>query len=106
MGSLQDMDCVSLMKPITKFSATVYETERIPEYLAIALREAYSGRPGPSFLEIPNDVLDKEVDEETVPFFVGYRSKSRNRASSRDIEKAAELLGKLDGIAERFFGCF
>src|SRR5512140_3071196 len=35
-GGLQELDHVALMKPITKFSATVFETERIPEYMAIA----------------------------------------------------------------------
>src|SRR5213593_2444162 len=51
MGSLQELDHVSLMKPITKFAATVYHTERIPEMIGMAFRQAYNGRPGPVFLE-------------------------------------------------------
>ncbi|SPJ14260.1 Acetolactate synthase large subunit IlvG (fragment) [Syntrophobacter sp. SbD2] len=95
-GGLQELNNVEIMKPITKFSATVFETERIPEYMAMALREAYSGRPGPSFLEIPYDVLDKELEEAQVQIPSGYRAKGRTRPDSRDIELAAELLDKAD----------
>src|SRR4051812_25795294 len=66
MGSLQELDHVSLMRPITKFAATVYHTERIPDLVGMAFRQAYSGRPGPVFLEIPRDVLDATVDESAV----------------------------------------
>ena len=93
-GGLQELNNVEIMKPITKFSATVLETERIPEYMGMALREAYSGRPGPSFLEIPYDVLDKELEEAQVRIPSGYRAKGRTRPDPRDIEIAAELLDK------------
>lgn len=56
-GSLQEMDHVNLMKPITKWAGACYETERIPEYIDLALRHAISGIPGPSYLEIPMDIL-------------------------------------------------
>src|SRR5438876_7277387 len=55
MGSLQELDHVGIMKPITKFAATAYQTERIPEMISTAFRQAYNGRPGPAFLEIPRD---------------------------------------------------
>ncbi len=95
-GGLQELNTVEIMKPITKFSATVFETERIPEYMAMALREAYSGRPGPSFLEIPADVLEKELDEAQAQIPSGYRAKGRTRPDSRDVVRAAELLEKAE----------
>jgi len=91
-GGLQEINHVDIMKPITKFSATVFDTERIPEFMTIALREAYNGRPGPSFLEIPTDVLDGAVDESTVRFPESYRSRGRMRGDTGFIERAAELL--------------
>src|SRR5207302_7701089 len=42
MGSLQELDHVSIMKPITKFAATVYHTERIPEMIGAAFRQAFN----------------------------------------------------------------
>ncbi|MBP8131118.1 MAG: hypothetical protein KA184_16185 [Candidatus Hydrogenedentes bacterium] len=56
-GSLQEMEHVSLVKPITKYAGACYETERIPEYIELAIRHAISGMPGPSYLEIPMDIL-------------------------------------------------
>src|SRR5262249_60521764 len=66
MGALQELDHVGLMKPITKFATTVYHTERIPEILGMAFRQAYNGRPGPVFVEIPADVLFAAVPEDAV----------------------------------------
>lgn len=95
-GALQEMNSVEIMKPVTKFSATVLETERIPEYMATALREAYSGRPGPSFLEIPYDVLERQVEESEVRVPSRYRAKGRVRPDPRDIERAAALIEKAE----------
>jgi acetolactate synthase-1/2/3 large subunit len=55
-----------LMKPITKWSATVTHLQRLPDYLSQALRVATSGRPGPVFLELPADVLFARTDEARV----------------------------------------
>src|SRR5215468_6099727 len=62
MGSLQDLPHVDMMAPITKFAATVPHTERVADIVSMAFRECYNGAPGPSFLEIPRDVLDNEVN--------------------------------------------
>ena len=61
MGSLQDLPHVDIMRPITKFAATVASTERIADMVAMAARECFTGAPGPAYLEIPRDVLDREV---------------------------------------------
>ena len=62
MGSLQDLPHVDILRPITKFSATVPTTERIADMISMAFRECYHGAPGPSYLEIPRDILDAKVD--------------------------------------------
>ena len=64
---LQGMDQVALMQPVTKFARTVLQTERIPEYFAMAWRHAVQGRPGPVFLDIPIDVLFTPIDDAIVP---------------------------------------
>ncbi len=60
-GSLQEMDHVALMRPITKWADSCYQTERLPEYIELAMRHAISGIPGPVFLEIPMDILMAEA---------------------------------------------
>ncbi len=63
-GSLQEMDHVSVMRPITKWAEACYATDRIGEYVEEAIRWALSGNPGPSYLEIPMDVLAGPVNLE------------------------------------------
>jgi acetolactate synthase-1/2/3 large subunit len=65
-GSLQEMDHISVVRPITKYADTVYQTERIPEYIELAIRHAVSGIPGPAYLEIPMDVLMAQVEDHQV----------------------------------------
>jgi acetolactate synthase I/II/III large subunit len=90
MGSLQELDHVGIMKPITKFASTVPHTQRIPELISMAFREAYNGRPGPAFLEIPRDVLDARVDSSTVRFPTNYRSPYGGYGDPAAIALAAE----------------
>jgi acetolactate synthase-1/2/3 large subunit len=45
-GSLQDMDHVSLMRSITKWSVSVPDGSRLPEYVQNAFRIATTGTPG------------------------------------------------------------
>ncbi len=68
-GSLQEMDHVSVMKPITKWAGACYDTSRIPEYIELAVRHAITGIPGPAFLELPMDILGApaEIDQTVFP---------------------------------------
>jgi acetolactate synthase-1/2/3 large subunit len=91
-GALQELDHVGLMKPITRFATTVYHTERIPEILGMAFRQAYNGRPGPVFVEIPCDVLDAAVDEAAVVDPGPYRSSGKVYGDVKLVEAAARLL--------------
>ena len=94
MGSLQDLPHVDIAAPITKFSASVRSTERIADMVAMAARECFAGAPGPSYLEIPRDVLDREVpaDKAVVPERGRSRASTKSIGDPADIEKLAELL--------------
>src|SRR5262249_20214312 len=73
-------------------AATVYHTKRIPELIGTAFRQAYNGRPGPVFLEIPRDVLDASVDETAVVDPSNYRSRGKVYGDFKLVEQAARLL--------------
>jgi acetolactate synthase-1/2/3 large subunit len=92
MGSLQELDHVGLMRPITKFATTICHTERIPEILGMAFRQAYNGRPGPVFVEIPADVLFAAVEESAVVDPGKYRSPGKTFGDVKLIEEAARML--------------
>ncbi|MEX0806423.1 MAG: thiamine pyrophosphate-binding protein [Candidatus Binatia bacterium] len=57
MGSFQELDSVPIYKSITKWSALVESTSSIPACLDRAFKIAVSGRPGPVYLDLPEDVL-------------------------------------------------
>ncbi|HEX3849235.1 MAG TPA: thiamine pyrophosphate-binding protein [Steroidobacteraceae bacterium] len=94
MGSLQDLPHVDMMSPITKFAATVLSTERVADMISMAAREAFNGAPGPVYLEIPRDVLDREVDlaKAVLPQPGKYRASTRSIGDPRDIERLADIL--------------
>ena len=96
MGSLQELDHVSIMKPITKFASTVPHTDRIPELMSMAFREAFNGRPGPVFLEMPRDVLDAKVDAERVRMPSNYRSTYKVHGDPNAIDMAADWFRKAE----------
>ena len=85
---------MEMMSAITKFAATVPSTERIADMIAMAARESYAGAYGPSYLEIPRDVLDREVDlsKAVIPQPGKYRASTRSIGDPADIEKLADAL--------------
>ncbi|MDP9845601.1 thiamine pyrophosphate-binding protein [Streptosporangium lutulentum] len=94
MGSLQDLPHVDIMTPITKFAATVPGTERVADLVSMAFRECFNGAPGPSFLEIPRDVLDASVplSKARIPEAGRYRASTRQAGDPEAIERLADLL--------------
>jgi acetolactate synthase-1/2/3 large subunit len=96
MGGLQEMEQVDLMKPITKWSGTVYHTQRIPEYLQMCFRIAMAGRYGPCFLEMPADVLFGRVEEGEVVIPESYRTEGRVQGDGRLVAQAAAVLDKAE----------
>lgn len=95
-GALQEMEQVALLKPITKYSIAIHQTERIPELLTQAIRIALTGRPGPVFVEIPFDILIQFVDEELVKFPEKYRTAARAYGDVGEIARAAGMLAKAE----------
>jgi acetolactate synthase-1/2/3 large subunit len=94
MGSLQDLPHVEMLTPITKFAATVPSTERVADLVSAAFRECFHGAPGPSYLEIPRDVLDRRVPVELarLPQPGRYRASTRTAGDPEAIERLADLL--------------
>jgi acetolactate synthase-1/2/3 large subunit len=57
MGSLQELDQVPLVDTLTKSAATIETPQAAHEMTACAIAMALSGRTGPTFLDVPLDVL-------------------------------------------------
>ncbi|GAB6183706.1 thiamine pyrophosphate-binding protein [Thermodesulfovibrio hydrogeniphilus] len=59
---VQEVDIVSIVKPITKYAVTVMEPEEIKYYLDKAIHIAKNGRPGPVWIDIPLDVQGAKIE--------------------------------------------
>lgn len=89
MGSFQELDAVPIFKSITKWSAVVENTREIPHYLNQAFQIAMSGRPGPVFLDLPEDVLTATVQAPEMP---PLAPGGATRIDDEAILRAADLL--------------
>lgn len=94
MGGLQELPHMEILKPITKFSSTVMSTERISDMVAMAARECFNGACGPSYLEIPRDVLDREIpiSSAKIPELGKYRASIKSQADIESIKQVTEIL--------------
>ena len=95
-GSLQDLPHVDMMKPITKFASGVFSTERIADMVSMAARECFAGAYGPSYLEIPRDILDAEIplEKAVIPEPSRYRASPRSIGDPADIASLASILNQ------------
>jgi acetolactate synthase-1/2/3 large subunit len=93
-GAQQEIDQVGMATPTTKGSFMVHDVRRIPEFIARALRLAFSGRRGPVHLTIPIDIQEQSVDEDEVVFYKPdeYRSKVSMQADPDLVRQAIALL--------------
>jgi acetolactate synthase-1/2/3 large subunit len=56
-GSLQEMDHLPLVRPVTKYAETVFATVDIPAKVHEALTAALTAHRGPVFLDLPLEVI-------------------------------------------------
>ena len=62
----QETDVVSIFKPITKYAVQIYDPNTIRFHLEKAYSIAFSGRPGPVLIDIPDDLQRAEIDIEKI----------------------------------------
>ncbi len=97
-GAFQEMDQVAAFKPITKWAEQVADPRRVPEYVLTAVRHAVSGRPGPVYLDMPGDILYKQVEEDEVTYPDVDPSSMRVRPEGDPalVDDAVRLLSKAE----------
>lgn len=90
--SLQEIDQQGMAAPITKWARTVFDTKRIPEYIASAYKRAISGRPGPVYVGMSYEVLYTGCDENEVSAYNAEIPYHKGGAAGESVAKLAELL--------------
>jgi acetolactate synthase I/II/III large subunit len=89
-GSLQELDHLPFVRPLTKLAATAHETAEIPALVDEAIRTALAPRSGPTFLDFPLDVVFGEAEAPEPEPAVAPPLQTAADASA--IERAATLL--------------
>ena len=88
MGMYQLVDVVDIMRPITKFTATVPSGKMLSSLARQAMMSTMNGRMGPAHLELPEDIM---LDED-LGAMVPCRHGDAPVPSKESILKAVELL--------------
>ena len=108
MLGFQEIDIVTIVKTITKYSVTITDPESILYHLEKAVYLAKSGRPGPVWIDIPLDVQAAQIDESKLTHFVPEIAEI---SCNVEVKKALEIISKCNrpvimaGNGLRLAGC-
>lgn len=91
MGAFQDLDAVPIFASITKFAGVVASAAAIVPALDHACAVATAGRPGPVYLDLPEEALGGTADAATSAPSPA-RARIATRADPEAIAQAADLL--------------
>jgi acetolactate synthase-1/2/3 large subunit len=94
--AFQEVDQVSILKPLVKYWHRTTMASRYPEIVSTAFRQALSGRPGPVYIDCGADVLYEEVEEESVPPPSRFTKRSRPAAEPDAVAEAIGMLAKAE----------
>lgn len=91
LGGFQELDQISVTKPVCKWVGRVDSTERIGEWIHLAIGKALEGRPGGVYLDFPGEVVAGQVEESESLLRVGPEI-AAPQADLRAIERVADLV--------------
>lgn len=90
---MQEVDIISIVKPITKYAVLVNEPNQIRYHIEKAIYEATHGRKGPVWLDIPLDVQATLVDEKILKAYKTKETKNK-KLLEKQVLKVIDLLNK------------
>lgn len=90
-GKMQYMSQPPLFENAVKYTGVIEYPQQTEEVFHEAFRQALSGVPGPSYVEVPLGVMQAKFDGSPVPAPSRYRL-TRQRADDLSIREAVELL--------------
>jgi thiamine pyrophosphate-dependent acetolactate synthase large subunit-like protein len=91
-GSLQEIDHVPFVRPLTKLAATAGGTEEISGLIDVAFHAARAHHGGPAFVDFPMDYVFMEAPEPESGRTHLVADASPSSAAGAAIERACELL--------------
>jgi len=93
---VQEVDIVSIIKPVTKYAVTVLDPLTIRYHLEKAVHLATSGRPGPVWVDIPLDVQASPIEVESLKGFnpAELESSCGDSNLASQVEKTIQALNR------------
>ncbi len=94
--AFQECDTVGITRSCTKHNELIMSAEDVPMAVRQAFHIATTGRPGPTLIDVPKDVLQNEMtwywpsDDEVAASMPGYRPTTKGHP--RMIKEAAKLI--------------
>ena len=94
--SHQYIDLLRVMRPITKWNARLSDANIIPEVVRKAFKVAEGEKPGATHIELPEDVMEAEIEAAPLP----RRKTPRAEPQARELLKAADIVrGAVNPVA-------
>jgi len=86
--SHQYIDLIGILRPIVKWNARVSAPEIVPEVVRKAFAVAETEKPGPTHLELPEDVMARPLDASPLR----RHAPVQPEPGSRELQRAADLI--------------
>src|SRR5262249_4377235 len=96
MGAFQEERQVLIASPFCKFAHGIESVARIPYYVEMATRHAINGRPGGTYLDVPDDIITGKCDTDKVVEVQRAPEPPRMVAPMENIEAALSLLERAE----------
>ena len=94
--AFQEVDQLSMMRPASKWAGQAVSPKRLPDYINIAYRHAMNGRMGPSYLDLPGDVLYSQVNEDDVVWPAPAKTRHRSMGDAGQVAEAVDMLSRAE----------
>lgn len=93
-GGMQVSRHLEIFKPAVKWNGKVEHWKRIPDMVRHAFRVAMSGRPGPTHILIPEDIIAQKGEASTLSIIAPERCRLTRRlpADPEAVQRAAHML--------------
>jgi 2-hydroxyacyl-CoA lyase 1 len=92
MADFQEDRQAELCAPYCKYSRRVEHPKRIPYLIEQAVRTSWYGRPGPAFLDMPDDVILGEIESDEVRPAATVPEPPRSLADPQSVAAALETI--------------
>lgn len=90
---VQGIAIKEMVRPVTKYFATIADPAKILDYLDELWTAVTTGRPGPAWIEVPLDIQRAPVPEEVIQKLESYQPRQQ-----KDLLDYSHLAGRIDEL--------